>query len=203
MIPHIYQDIDGWFSAQQAFVYLIEKTPEYGIFIECGVWKGKSTSFLVVEFANRKKKVELISVDHFKGSKDELTTNHKEVMSKGEFGVRSEFMDNVVHGLLRNESYGGAVRNYVSHILYPYESKKSADFLGEIEADVIHIDMGHSCEEVKEDIATWLPKVKKGGILAGDDYDANWPGVVQAVDETLGDVTIIGTTWIYHNDKPT
>jgi len=50
--------------------------------------------------------------------------------------------------------------------------------------DFIYIDAMHTYENVKEDILSWYPKLKKGGILAGHDYHQNdWPGVVQAVDE--------------------
>lgn len=54
--------------------------------------------------------------------------------------------------------------------------------------DFVYIDAQHHYEAVKEDIALWLPKVKKGGILAGHDYmdgmlgEGNY-GVKSAVDE--------------------
>ena len=36
--------------------------------------------------------------------------------------------------------------------------------------DWVYIDAGHYREAVAMDIDTWLPKIKKGGILAGHDY---------------------------------
>lgn len=47
--------------------------------------------------------------------------------------------------------------------------------------DFIYIDALHSYEAVLEDMAAWLPKMKDGGLFAGDDYD--WVGVKKAVDE--------------------
>jgi hypothetical protein len=44
----------------------------------------------------------------------------------------------------------------------------------------------------------YLPKVKKGGILAGHDYDAIWNGVIQAVDEILVKVEIVNGSWIFY-----
>jgi len=55
--------------------------------------------------------------------------------------------------------------------------------------DLIFIDADHKYESVKEDIIAWLPKVRKGGILSGHDYDGEdnmHPGVKQAVDEIFG-----------------
>ena len=39
---------------------------------------------------------------------------------------------------------------------------------------------------MKADIAVWLPKIRAGGWLSGDDYDERkWPEVVRAVNEVL------------------
>jgi len=52
--------------------------------------------------------------------------------------------------------------------------------------DFVYIDASHSYKDVKMDIASWWPKVKKGGILAGHDYLLKeYPGLVQAVSEFI------------------
>lgn len=67
------------------------------------------------------------------------------------------------------------------------ESVKVAEqFEGE-SLDFVFIDACHEYEAVKDDILVWLPKVKKNGILAGHDYYAPTPGVIQAVDEIFGE----------------
>ncbi len=48
--------------------------------------------------------------------------------------------------------------------------------------DLVYIDANHAYEEVKKDMEAWYPKVRKGGILSGDDYHY-YDGVVAAVDE--------------------
>jgi hypothetical protein len=52
---------------------------------------------------------------------------------------------------------------------------------------------------VRSDIASWLPKIKPGGWLSGDDYDEEkWPDVVRAVREGLPGATPWSTRqWRY------
>ena len=49
--------------------------------------------------------------------------------------------------------------------------------------DFVFIDASHKYNDVKDDIEHWFPKVRKGGMLAGDDL--SWPGVGKAVKELL------------------
>ena len=54
----------------------------------------------------------------------------------------------------------------------------------------VHLDARHDYDSVCADITAWLPKVRPGGWLSGDDYDEwQWPGVVQAVADTLDGTT--------------
>lgn len=50
--------------------------------------------------------------------------------------------------------------------------------------DLIYIDARHDYEACKEDLLTWIPKVKKGGWICG--HDIKIKGVFQAVNEVLG-----------------
>lgn len=52
--------------------------------------------------------------------------------------------------------------------------------------DFIYIDANHDYEYVLEDIKTSTPLLKKGGIIAGHDYNNSTPGVVKAVNEIFG-----------------
>jgi hypothetical protein len=47
--------------------------------------------------------------------------------------------------------------------------------------DLVYLDAGHSYECVKRDLAAWFPKIKKGGVMAGHDYENNSYGVKRAV----------------------
>jgi len=49
--------------------------------------------------------------------------------------------------------------------------------------DIVYVDAGHDYDNVKADIKNWMPKLKPGGWMTGDDYE--WPGVQKAVNETI------------------
>lgn len=65
-------------------------------------------------------------------------------------------------------------------------SIKAAKDIPDHSLDFVFIDADHSYNGCKADIQAWLPKVKKGGLLSGHDYEnTSYPcfGVEKAVDE--------------------
>ncbi len=70
--------------------------------------------------------------------------------------------------------------------------------------DLIFIDGNHEYCQVKEDILSWLPKIRVGGILAGHDYDPTIPifdGVKRAVDEIFGNQIMLGKDRVWVHKK--
>jgi predicted O-methyltransferase YrrM len=68
------------------------------------------------------------------------------------------------------------------------------------EFDMIFIDGDHNYDMVMLDICAWTPRLRKGGLLCGHDYDGHWPGVMKAVDEVFG-VNVrrgAGSIWYVH-----
>lgn len=50
--------------------------------------------------------------------------------------------------------------------------------------DYLYIDADHSYDAVRADLAAWVPHVKPGGLILGDDYGSGlYPGVQDAWDE--------------------
>lgn len=50
--------------------------------------------------------------------------------------------------------------------------------------DLLYVDAGHGYRDVMEDLHAWVPHVRPGGVIAGDDYGHPlYPGVKQAWDE--------------------
>jgi hypothetical protein len=61
------------------------------------------------------------------------------------------------------------------------DTVEAAQWVEDGSLDFVFIDADHTYEGCKRDICAWLPKVRKGGLISGHDY--NWPSVRQAVDE--------------------
>lgn len=64
-------------------------------------------------------------------------------------------------------------------------SETAASKVPDKSLDFVFIDAQHDYYSVKKDIELWEPKVKPGGLLCGHDYEPNFPGVIQAVDEVF------------------
>ena len=169
------KQIEGWFNHQAAYDYLLANMPKDGTFVELGAWLGKSSSYLCDKATGQ----DIIIVDTWKGSPNELTTTHKLANEQDIYELFVENMGERKYKAIKATSKAAA-------------RKFKAESL-----DVVFIDLTHTYEAVKEDIKLWLPKVKKGGYIAGDDYHENWKGVIQAVDELLPHATFIDDCWIY------
>ena len=64
--------------------------------------------------------------------------------------------------------------------------------------DLVFVDADHSAQGVTNDIKAWLPKIKKGGVIAGHDYE-NWryPELKIAVDKLLPVKKVSEMCWYY------
>ncbi len=169
-------EIQGWFNHSKTYDYLIDKCPEGGTIVELGAWLGKSSSYLV----DNSKGKNVIIIDSWKGSPNELTTTHKLATQVDIYDV---FKNN-----MGNRTYK-SIRGLSSEVVNQFEDES---------IDIVFIDLTHTYESVKEDIQLWLPKVKFGGILSGHDYEPSWGGVVRAVDEMLPNRTVMENCWIFN-----
>lgn len=175
-------EIDGWFNYSRTFDFLLSKVADSGVFVECGAWLGKSSSYLCDKAQDR---ISVYIVDSWLGSENELTTNHKLVKTNN---VYEMFLDNM------------GDRKFTPIVGYGLDAALLFD---DSSCDVVFIDMEHTYNAVKKDIEAWLPKVKVGGYLAGHDYESQWQGVVDAVNEVLGQKNILtmDTCWIYKKEN--
>lgn len=132
------------------------------IMVEVGSFKGDST----VIFAKYGKPREIYAVDPFLSGIGDITDQCDMRDVKKDFLKNTKRYDNIYH-------------------IEKMSADASKDFDDE-SIDFIYIDALHTYEACKSDLLLWLPKLKKGGVIAGHDYRRRFKGVIRAVNEELG-----------------
>jgi predicted O-methyltransferase YrrM len=180
-MEHFYKDLgEEWFTYPELYKSMVEKFPTKSHFVEVGVWKGMSASFMAVEIINSGKQIKFDCVDTW----EQIDSAIEEALYEG---IWETFQTNI---------------EPVKHIINPVRSIswEAASKYKNKSLDFVFIDASHDYESVKKDIEAWLPKVKEGGVIAGHDYD--WcDGVRKAVDEVFEKKNITETElcWVYNN----
>jgi hypothetical protein len=180
-MEHYYDEIPGWFNYSDLYSDMVKRFPS-GHFVEIGAWMGKSASYMGVEIVNSGKDIKFDVIDHFRGSKEEVNTNHKAAKIHNLKGLCVNNLRpfwSTKHNTDPYTRLDNMLKVVVSDSVGASQRYENGSL------DFVFIDGGHSYKEVKADIQAWLPKVKKGGVLAGHDYSKSFPGVVQAVRELL------------------
>ena len=177
IINHFYASIPGWFYFQDLYENIAASAKEGDHYVEVGAWKGRSTAFLATEIANSGKRIQFDVIDTWEGSKEHLAGGAYEDQDV----INGTLFETFKNNMRPVEGYYNPIRTTSLEAAKQYQDN-SLDF--------VLLDASHSYEDVREDIIAWLPKVKVGGILAGDDYHYSWPGVIKAVDELIPDADI-------------
>lgn len=128
------------------------------VMAEVGVWDGNSLKLYIDRLKQLNGKVYLI--DWWKGS--------TQVESGLNMEYKEDAYENVYQQVLDIIDRHDAKENVV---ILRGDCAEMAKQLQDEELDLCFLDAGHSYEECKRDIELFYPKVKKGGILSGDDMD--------------------------------
>lgn len=131
--------------------------------VEVGSYAGESADI----FASTGKVKRIFCIDPWKGGYDE-----KDVASSSDFAEVESAFDKVMerHPTVIHK-FRGTLQEFA--LAFP-----------ELKPDLIYIDSEHTYEGTRRDISTALKMEPK--VMAGHDYTNGWPGVVRAVDETIG-----------------
>lgn len=84
-------------------------------------------------------------------------------------------------------------------VVHEMTSVEAAELFDDKSVSFVFIDAAHDYESVRADILAWLPKLKPGGWMAGDDF--YWGGqgemrpIFRAVSELLPDFAVRGGSW--------
>lgn len=114
-----------------------------------------------------------------------MMSNNQYICSMGEDPKTKQQLDQIFNDISK------FIKPLNNVVFYREDSLKAVERFDDNELDLVFIDAIHLYEEVKKDISAWMLKVKNEGILCGDDYIEQFPGVIRAVDEMFGDNKIV------------
>lgn len=169
-----WEDVPGWFSWPDIYDAAVARAPLSGAkFVELGVWCGRSATYMATKIKESGKSIQFDAVENF--SRSFSLTERMTRAFIGQTGLQDYINLRVMHQMEAVSLYDDA----------------SLDF--------VFVDSDHSYEGTRDALAAYLPKVKPGGMLAGDDYSPKrFPWVVSAVDEVLPGRSLVGAvfTWV-------
>jgi predicted O-methyltransferase YrrM len=164
-----WKDVPGWFSWPAIYDDAIARAPQSGaLFVDVGVFCGRSVIYLAQKAMEAGKDIRIDAVYDYSrsfGLTPDATRAFFEVC-----GVTDKIT-------LRTGRPAAQATAYADDSI-----------------DMLYLDCDHSYEAMVAVISAFLPKVKSGGVIAGDDYTDKWPGVIRAVTELLPNAQVIDCT---------
>lgn len=169
---HKGHSLRGWFNDNKRKWYTEKaKNIKDGVIIEIGVFGGVSILSIADICIKNNTKIygidpwELLSLYNERPMKDNELKNYRETMKGHRLNLER---------IIEAQKY--------EHIeLIKGFSVQEANKFEDKSVDLVYIDANHSYDSTLADINAWYPKLKKGGILSGDDF--TWSGVKKAVCE--------------------
>jgi hypothetical protein len=170
--------LTGWNGNKPIFRELIEKLKPTTI-IEVGTWKGQSTITMGNAVRDFGLNTKIHCVDTWLGAIEFWTsaknTSERNLLTvNGYPQVYYQFLSNVVH-------------NNLQDIILPFPNTSENGYryfkYNNITAQMIYIDASHEEDDVYKDLNNYYELLEINGILFGDDYQKDWPGVINSVNK--------------------
>jgi hypothetical protein len=154
----------------------LQKLPNGGIAVEIGVWQGEFSSTIIELMAPDK----LVLIDPWAHIEDD---SHSEAFV-GRTGKTK--MDKIFDSVIKQ--FDAEIKSGQVAMIRDFSVPALAQFADQT-ISFAYVDGDHSYEGVSADLAALFPKMKRGGIMAFDDYHRRgwWgDGVIRAINEFLG-----------------
>jgi predicted O-methyltransferase YrrM len=165
--------IPGWYDYASVYTQAVRVYGNGAKFVECGGYCGRSSCHMATLIRTSGKKISLDVIDTFGdasfSARPETFRHFAEVCGVDDL-INLRIMDQLE-----------AVKTYETGSL-----------------DFVFLDSDHSYEGTRDAIMAFLPKLKPDGTLAGHDYNVDYPGVIQAVDELLPGFKKVGMNTFVH-----
>lgn len=164
-----YSQIQGWAEVAELGKLINHLLDSFGdvrtlTIAEVGVYFGRGTVLFNEILQQRGVESEYYAIDTFEGS-----VEHKVLGQVPDFERAKE-----------------SIHEHFPRVrVLKYSSLEASQLFQDSFFHIVYIDASHDYGSVVSDINAWLPKVRKGGCVCGDDYISGWPEVVRAVDDVF------------------
>jgi hypothetical protein len=175
----------GLLSAPRRWDFLATMMIEQGYktFVEVGCKEGRTTGHILKTVPDSR----VIAIDPWVTQEANPNDPTKETYESWDFkAIEEEFWKNVGDGVTRCQHWRltseQAAKDFPLRAPWHYKEPHSGYGTTETDlVDLVFVDALHDYENVMLDISLWWPMVRKGGVLAGHDFNHKWPGVEKAV----------------------
>ena len=194
-----WEDVRGWFGFRETYDLFIETAPLNAILVEIGVAFGRSIGYLARKAIDAgRSDIRIVAIDPWRDDwwmpPNDYPLDAPRPTWGGEHAAWARAMGGPFSAFLAEMRTHAPEELERIEVVRAYANYASRMFL-EHSVHAVMIDGNHNYEQVRQDILTWRPLVRAGGILAGDDYSSDFPGVVRAVFEEVPGHEVVGTTW--------
>ncbi len=183
-----WEQIRGWYDWESIYDEAVAAARDDDTIVEVGVAYGKSLAYLARKAIDAGKKCRIIGVDPWEsvwGYWDDLS-----ILVDKEGGAREAFEAEMAR-------YAPEERLRVE--IWQATSIAGASRVADHPRPIsfVWIDAVHDKPHVLEDIAAWMPLIRKGGMIGGHDHTPSFPGVEEAVREAFpGGYEVRGSSWL-------
>lgn len=150
------------------------------LLVEVGSWKGQSSCAFAKHLKSLGDGHRLVCIDTWQGAPEFWTWGLLDRSRGG--SLRPRFgLPTVYYTFLANV-FRQSLQSVVAPL--PISSVQGAQVLAHYgcAADAVYVDGAHEYDAVLADLDAYWPLVRTGGVIFGDDYCDEWPGVVAAVE---------------------
>lgn len=172
---------NGMFAGVDSFRDLIVENIKPGITVaELGVFDGATTimNLPIIKAVSGK----YYAVDWFNGTDEsQWGVNHNNLDHTSPRHYYREGYDQYIYPLFLENIKKTNCDDVC--VVIKAKTEDAAALIPDGSLDICFIDAAHDYVNVTNDIKNYLPKVKKGGIICGHDYDLDHKELVKAVDD--------------------
>lgn len=188
--------IPGWSGFLWLYDVAVEQAHDGDTIVEVGVAFGRSVAYLSRKVIDSGKKIKVYAVDPWWDDWWHVSEQYPTNLERPTWGGEHAQFGRDLGGPF--SAFVHCMRTHAPEELERINvlrcrSEDAAKMIGL--CSLVLIDASHNYSDVVQDIALWRPHIRAGGILGGDDWASNFPGVQQAVRESGLNFQTRGTTW--------